>query len=363
MRPIRARELRISADSIVVESPRSDGPPTRPSRLYRFNLVLLVVLLIALMTWFEVHLKTYFAETIFVGGTLTVFGLWKIVQSWTKWGVNDDFKAFATRVMGTATATELLTLGSILVIILFVTTSSIYITLDAAPRGEDEFEVEVLRRRVGTDKLEKVMGNLVVSSDHKIAGRPFLLSTASDYLVFHIVKPHGYQTVSRTRHPWSSVHVPVPGQTFIKRQLHVVTIVPGVGLVDELPKVGEDSGDRWYVRIESTGRPPVEKQGILYQRIIVGAPEDDLQWVDQKPLSRDLLTGYLINNNVTDPETREGYFVHWENDPMLVPTHHFQPGEVITVTIGEIDVRAAKRSNALTSRFKIGRKDHFVHFF
>ncbi|MCD6388876.1 MAG: hypothetical protein J7L69_05645 [Desulfobulbaceae bacterium] len=102
---------------------------------YRLNLCLLVLFAVFGMIWFYRHLHLYVTETTLVGGTLSVWGVWKLLQSLIKWGVDTAEISFSHRFLGRPVFTEYLFLSSLLLACLYLGTSSIYLSYEGAKPG------------------------------------------------------------------------------------------------------------------------------------------------------------------------------------------------------------------------------------
>lgn len=153
---------------------KPDNHSLKISNRYRINLILFAFLAIALMFWFHKHLYAYMAGSTFIGGTLTLWAGWKIIQSWAKWGLNQSEIPIAQRLLNRASSTETLVLSLIVVIALFLGTSSVYVVYEGAKSGENQFEIEV------TNQDNLYFEPLQVTSFNRLAGRPmFLRSKAS----------------------------------------------------------------------------------------------------------------------------------------------------------------------------------------
>src|SRR2546429_482811 len=112
---------------------------------YRRNLALLVVFMILLAVWFQRHLQTYVTEIFLLGGTLTLWAFWQIAQSWLHWGWGEEATELRKRLLSENRATEYLGFGLGLLLILWCTTSSIYVAYEGSTKDQASFKVQVLQ--------------------------------------------------------------------------------------------------------------------------------------------------------------------------------------------------------------------------
>lgn len=199
------------------------------SNRYRINLILLVFLIICLTFWFYKHLHLYVTESAFIGGTLTLWGGWKLIQSWVKWGLETADKSLIQRYIGRTAATEYLVLAFIVLCVLYVTTSSVYLVYEGAKAGETEFSIVVTQN--DNPYLEPVK----VASYQRVAGRPFFLRFSSFGLKFNIIHPHGFEPIEKRFRPWTNIYLRVPID-FKRKDFHLIRLIPGASLLRAYPK-------------------------------------------------------------------------------------------------------------------------------
>ncbi len=299
------------------------------SRRYLLNLGLFSVSVILVTVWFHVHLSLYVTEARLVGGTLTLWGLWKIAQSAIKRGI-DDQAPKVSRILASPGLTEYLGLGLAIVIVLYAMTSSVYLEYRGAPRGESEFKVDVLHK--GNPYLE----TLAVASYDQVAGRPFFFRFNTIDLLFDIQEPRGYQAVARKLAPWSSVRLRVP-QDFTEKKFHVVRLVPGRGLFNLLPRAGDEVETSYYLRA-TVGGGRYANEDLRRGGVLVGAEEKDLRWVmeNREPeKSAREIEEYFTRQSTPADRARE-IATEFESHTVFLATAEFAPGDSVSLVVGRL---------------------------
>lgn len=304
--------------------------PPFSSKHYFVNLSLFSLIAVLLTVWFYLHLYLYFTEALLIGGTLSAWGLWRIVYP----VIRRLLGARAPRMSGivaTPGLTEYLGLGLMVVITLFLFTSSVYIEYEGAEQGESEFKVEVLYR--GNPYLD----TLRVASYDRVAGQPFFFRVSKITLEFNIRDPRGYKTEVRTLQPWTNVHLRVP-RDFVPKEYHVVRLVPGKGLFNLLPRATDSPSTGYYLHVTRTNRRyTLEdfRQGIVY----VGADETDLSWllktVDQEKGTNEVEEYFTKRGAPTSlaQERVKRLESHW----VALTTAEFMSADSVTVEVGTSD--------------------------
>src|SRR5215470_3431606 len=153
---------------------------------YRINAVLFAVLMVALTFWFQKHLQVYLTQIALIGGTMTLWALWELLQSWLKWGWGEDGEDTAKTLLGSARSTEYVVLGGVVLAFLWLTTSSLYLNYESSAGGGTEYRVEVKSGGV------QFLPPLVFSSSQEVAGKPYFLRLRSRELELRIVEPRGF---------------------------------------------------------------------------------------------------------------------------------------------------------------------------
>ncbi len=302
------------------------GPEGKGSNAYHLNLVLLVVLVVLLTIWIHLHVYQYVAQAFLVGGTLSLWGLWKIVQSLIKKG-GVEFKL--STVIENPAVREFLVFGILVTLVLYATTSSIYVEFEGAGRGETQFKVDVLHN--GNPYVE----TLDVTSYDRVAGRPFFLRLAFLDLRIEVVEPRGYRPVSRKLKPWSSLRLRVPSD-FDRKRYHVIRLVPGAAFFNQLPRAEDEPSVFYYLEIRAAeDRFAVDdlRRGSVY----IGAAEEDLKWL-VADFGLEESTRRIADHFATfaPREQATEFAIYYETHRTLKATSEFDPGDSLTVVLGRV---------------------------
>lgn len=297
-------------------------------RRYRRRLVLFVLLMILLTVWFQVHLEPYVAQGVFLSGTLTLWGLWKIFQSWFAWGTKGQTSEAARKWLARPVAGELLAIGLILIALLLIGTSSIYLHFAGARPGEDGYQVEVSSREHPFMK-----DGLQVTSAQRQSGRPFFLRWRPVPLVFRIADRPGWEPLERTFFPGQALHLNVPGD-FKRTKLVLLRLVPGKGFLGDLTLAGEEGPSTTTLQLQIGDRRYVLPD-LRFQTLVLGAEAKELSWAlgdaDRAQFHQEL-EGYLGRIGMP-PDGKPVYFNAWEGTPRVVPGVRLTKGAKIQLLI------------------------------
>jgi len=217
--------------------------------------------------------------------------------------------------------------GLFILAILYLTTSSVYLVYEGATKGEAEFTVEVTS--AGNPYLKPV----TVTSYQRLAGRPFFLRLSGQDLRFNITSAHGYEPVEKPFHPWTNIYLRVPAD-FKRKEFHLVRLIPGLQLLNVLPKPNDQPQIRYTMRIKCNGKTyPVAD--LRSQAIYAGADVRDMRVLIDKQDTEKLrapLRRYLNERNV--PQAAWSRLVDgWESQPRLVSTAEFRAGNQVALRI------------------------------
>lgn len=256
---------------------------------YRINLVLFLLLALLLTVWFHRHLHLYVTEAVMVGGSISLWGLWKILQSLLGWGMKDEGDALARSLLARAWLTEYLVFGLVLTVLLYASTASVYLLYQGDSKGEGRFHVEVLEN--GAPYLSADASE--VTAYQRVTGRPLFLHLQPTELEFRINRPWGYRPLRRTLGYGDAVHLAVPGD-FAPLELHLLRLIPGHELNGRLRKADDPS--------KSSYRLELEKDGVIHtlpdlrwQLAYTGAAKQDLAEL-YKAMDRDALRTALTDH-------------------------------------------------------------------
>lgn len=310
-------------------SESSESPINKISLRFRINLVLFISLAIFSMYWFYNHLQLYVTETIFIGGTLSIWAVWKLIQSWLNWGLKEGNISLSQRILNRTSATEYLILGFIFLFLLYISTSSIYLIYEGAKPGESEFTVQI------TSEGNPFLDPMNISSSKRIEGRPFFFRFETDTLSFEITKPRGFIPVKKEFNHWGNLRIRIP-YDFERKEFNILQIVPGVVLfLRTLPNTTDTVKVKYHLKIERNNKSFFTVNDLRKQTIFLGADSLDIISLlaqRDKSIFRSDLQNYLIKNNIIDPN-RSDIIRILEERFRIISTPEFQKGDKIKLSV------------------------------
>jgi len=218
------------------------APPASPWA-YRLRLIWFVLLIVVFTLWFERHLKAFVSQTAIIGGTVTLFGLWKLLLDAIGTASREGPSDWMRRAFASPRAREYLGFATLLLAALYLCTSSIYLSYESDSRGTGSYTVEIWQ---GTRQLrapEKL------NSYDRFLGQPYFFHFGREDLEFRITEPAGYEPKVIPWRTGSQISLCVP-RCFDLKQLHLIQIVPGTSLIQDLP--AEDIGLRYRLELRRT---------------------------------------------------------------------------------------------------------------
>lgn len=316
---------------------REIGPDPAVERRQLRRLVLFVVLVILLTVWFQLHIQPFVTEVFFVGGTLTLWGLWKIAQSsWAEWGSGGKPQKGVRGWLARPLTGELLALGLILAGLLFMGTSSIYGNFEGARPGEDSYKVEILELELkdGHRSTRPLTRLMEVTSTKRLDGRPFFLRWRPVQLELRITNQPGWEPLPKSFWPGMPLRLDVPGD-FERRRLRLLRLVPGSGLIgDELARPeAETSGHSLLMVI---GGEKHKVSDLRFQTIYLGGSAEDLKWAvgeEDRERFHQQLEEYFQDELRLPREYWPDYFPALEGAPLPFPDAHLPKSGKILIQI------------------------------
>jgi hypothetical protein len=297
------------------------------SKCYRINVSLFVILAISAMLWLNRHLQPYLVKTTLIGGTLTLWGIWKLIQSWVKWGLESAEISLARRVLDRKATTEILVLGLVVLGFLFFSTSSVYLVYEGEKKGETEYTVEV------THNDNPYLEPVTVASYKRVRGQPFFLRFSMVHLKFDITAPLGFQPLEKDFGPGSNIHLRVP-LDFRRKEFHLLRLVPGLKLRNTLPKTRSEPQAEYRLRVAWNGEE-CSVDDLRSQTVYIGADSADIAALlanEDRAAFRSILANYLIEWEV--PENKRGDIATmWESKRRIVSTPEFKGGDQIDLEV------------------------------
>lgn len=307
----------------------SQGSSSLASSRYRLNLLLFVVLVVGVTVWFRLHLEPLVTTTSLVGGTLTLWGLWKLFQEAFLGKAGKELSSWTQKLLGRASATEPLVFALVVLAFLYGLTSSLYFEYAGAKAGESSFEVEVWKD--GNPWLEAVP----VKSTKRVQGQPFFLALGPRTLEVRITDPPGFESETRTLWPWTSLRLEVPGD-FERRRLRALRLVPGLSL-QSLPDPGSEVTALCTLRLAVEGGAELLRlDDVREHPLLTGAPAEDLDQlagqIDAAELESHLREHLTLV--VEMPQLAQApWLIKWRATPKLHPSPQAPTHEPLTLEI------------------------------
>ncbi len=321
---------------------RTENPTKSPSIRYRLNVVIFAVLMVVLTFWFQRHLQIYVTQVLLIGGTMTLWALWQLLQSWLRWGWDSDPKDTAKALFGRARGREYLVFAAGVLLILWLTTSSLYITFDDGAPGESEYRVETV------SGAKKFLPLLTFNASQRVAGQPYFLQVRSQEIELQIVEPRGYLALRKTLRPGTRLDIKLPG-SFERKKFHVLRLVPGVYFFNNLPEYSDYPSVFYQIKISRPGAQQAILRDLRRQSLYCGAAEDDIRWLLQKQergKSLQSLTD-LLHDEKVPPAAMPQILPLLETNPAVLSTFEFAAGNHITI---EISRRKSGISKVIATR-------------
>jgi len=329
---------------------------------FRVQLVVFIALAVGYTIFFQRHLQVYVSETLLIGGTLSLLGLWKLI--WDAIGTAgrgrpDDL---LRRALESPNAPEYLAFATLLLLVLLATTSSIYLSYEGDGGGQP-FTVEIWQ--AGKMLLPPQTLN---PYDHT-KGQPFFLNKSSADVEFRITSPTGYRPLKEPNHLWSAHRVEVPA-SFDKKALQLLRVIPGAALLSSLPDRADDPGRGYELRILTPAGQVVVPH---YVKTVVytGMTTEDLSTEsdsDQHTALRQAIDDYLAGLHFP-ADQRTPMAVKLSANPMLAASAELKAASVVTFQIyardapdgGAAPATAPKESPIMSVSYTIPTDGARVH--
>jgi len=310
---------------------------------YRLTLLLFAIFAAAVVLWFQRHVEPFVTETLIVGGTVSAWGLWKLIWSMYEDAGGDGRKDLTRRLLGGAGALPAVVFGLIIVALLHAGTSSVYLRYGGARPNEEEFRVQVM------DGDHVFMGPYTLGPGTSIGGRPMFPRFRALNLSYQILDRPDFEPLALDLAPWSAHDLDVPGD-FPRKRIHVLKFVPGAGLFSDLRKAGEGSGTRHYMEVRAQGKTAL-LDDLLQAVVVTGAIEANLP----RPAAlrrigglEKEITDYFKSQGIADLDAVVGGLL--DADGQTLASAELKGGEEIDVEIG---INGAPRQIVVTCRLKV----------
>jgi hypothetical protein len=325
----------------------SDGKPeaTRHDRWFWGNLIACLFLAPFATYWFQTHVQLYFSEIVVVGGVFTLWAVLRLV-----WGICEgatEVKAWdlSRRLLSSSGTTRLIIVGAVLLLVLWRTTSSIYLEFHGAKAGENEYVIHVVNKADGRPYLDPV----TISSAHPLTGRPVLWSRPRD-LECRIVAPIGYLPAACPLRPGTSTRIRIPDD-FPEKEYHLVRLVPGKKLYKELPKETDEPVVHYDLEL-TAGTKKILLKDLRLQTVYVGAEDAEMGLVrsmeNQVAYQQFLMTRFRATG--LDPNAVERMAAVLSTTTRDWPGTYLKSGDRVTVRIiqRELPTDGKEPTEALT---------------
>ena len=224
---------------------------------YRARLVWFIALIVVYTLWFERHLKAFVSQTAIIGGTVTLFGLWKLLLDAIGTASREGPGDWMRRAFASPRATEYLGFATLLLVAMYLCTSSIYLTFDDDKRGPSSFTVEQWQGNRLMHKPEQL------NAYDRFLGRPYFFHFDTEKVELRIVDPPGYEPLEIDWTLGSQHTVPVP-RGFRKKELHLLQIVPALPLLGALPETPDKPGLKYRLELRKSGASGADAGATIY---------------------------------------------------------------------------------------------------
>jgi hypothetical protein len=316
-------------DQHADESKPRGGRRETSRRQFFLNLGLLLVIVVSVAIWFHRHIEKHTVESIFVGGTLTIWGLFEIIRASLEWAAEDEMKALPQRILGSRGSTEYLILALVLSVLLHCFTSSLNVEYEPSADATKQYKVSVTYRTNNHPFLEP----FDVTSEKRIEGRPFFFRGRTEPLRVRLLEPRGYEPIDidfgfATRGYW---RVPTD---FKRKAFHLVRLVPSPKLMQRLPEPGQNGQAEYLLELVRNGRTNLVTR-LRRQVTYIGAGDEDMKSVieqEKAEVRRAAMDEFLAQVGFPS-EGRSPVMETWDKNPAFATTEEFGKNETIEVRV------------------------------
>lgn len=262
----------MGVEAAISEQQRRLQQPRPPRNRFAINLALIVVVGLLATFWFQRHLQPWFTEVSLIGGGITLWALLRLALELLSKAGGVDPWAITRRHLASLEWTVLLLAALLLLIGLWLFTSSVYLRFDARSAKENSYQVSV-----GTaDARASLIAVSTLSAAQTVVGRPLFGWGAVGPLQCHVVEPARFEPLDCRLDARGALSIAVPGD-FKPRQVIALHLLPGKELWAETPHVGGEAAQRFRLRLSVDGGPPLLLDDFRLQQLITGAAEAELR--------------------------------------------------------------------------------------
>lgn len=326
----------------------------------RLNLVLFVVVAVAATLWFERHLKGYVTESLLLGGTLSLLGLWKLAWDMLARGGGPQGDDLLKRALASPHAREYLLFALVVVALLWTSTSSIYLSYSGGKDAAGAYVVEVWQCDRAADAAATTPRSCTTMLEPPIElkaydrerGRPWFFRVATQHLEYRIASSPNFEPLALDWRAWSQHRLDVPG-AFRPKDLHLVRLYPGFALAAQLPETATAPGARYRLEIVA-GRDRVLVEPLTRGAVLTGMSAASLASAARgaAPL-RDVVDAHYEQAGFA-PTDRGALVATIVNDAAPHPSPDWRAGTALTIrvlrrgaTAGEPDVTVLEKAYSI----------------
>jgi hypothetical protein len=287
---------------------------------YTANAALATVVLILAWVWFTAHVKPHVSTIIFGGFSVAALGLTTLAVLGVLFDKSDALARFVALLKSPKWTLPLLFLLP-LIVFAFATTFTLYfVQADGTP----EVRMSVIRGAKPAS-VQLTTAEKVKAVSYFFAFRPVTVRIDT-------VLPTGFEPSVLTLRRGIPLQLTVPN-AFKAKDYHLVRLVPLYNLVYLRGRTEPDP--QYVVRVFLPGAAPIERRGLTFNAIYLGARVDELR--SQSKSARAAEAGLRDTLRSLDESMSENdikaFLSAWLDTPEFIPTRELKPGETVRVVL------------------------------
>jgi hypothetical protein len=323
---------------------------TKDRTTFTANAALLAIVWTLLWLWFTAHVKPHVSTFIFGGVSLASLSAVAaaVFFSFVK---KEDAVSRLRGWLHSRLFTRVLLLSLPLIAFAYATTFTLYLTA-----GGDAAEVRLIVKNAGAST------SVTLSSAQKQRAVSYFFAFRPVTARIETVSPSGYNARELSLRRGIPAELTVPDRS-LKKNFSVVRLIPLYNLFDLR---GRTQPDMHYVlRVFVPGaRQPIERHGLTFGAIYLGASLEDLQTQSKEARSmiaelRNTLRGLDGDDGEMKPQEIDEIVGDWLDNPKFIPTTpELKPGDQVRVVLespagtSEMTVKVAAPVNTAFLRAK-----------
>ena len=318
--------------------PNPAAPKQKRPQLWQLlvNAVLGLGLIVVLALWFDRHLLPFFAASLYVGGTMSLFVLWQLVRDVLPFVFPQKVQeAQQAKLLGRPWLTKALLAALAVAVAAYFLTSSIWIRL-----GGEQKQVTVQVREGGT-----VRQTLTATTQNPIAGKVYFCLFPAREWVVSVSDPRGYSPLPPVHFGLNSrLFLDFPGAIFVPQKYHVIRLVCLPAVYAKLPPhQQEKTALANYDLIMTRNNDSPRNLGPMRQQVTwVGASAEDLDRISgaKLPGSAAHDEQALLSSLGLDAAQQKQIAAGWAELPVEnLATEELQPNDRCTFQIVRKDTK------------------------